>query len=176
MLQVFDLFEVYRNIRNAEVGKWTGCENDSMPRVGRLLRHLSKGMQLLSETIFPSRQKKMFRLGIVFKKTQKVIGMVTLTKNQSDLQCAEVGFWIGQKYWGHGLTTEALKLSMDFGFNQLNLQQIFAWTFEKNTGSKKVLEKCGFKLESVEEAVCIKYDEMQNKLNYRILKTEYKSN
>jgi ribosomal-protein-alanine N-acetyltransferase len=181
ILRLSDFWSVYKNIRNEEVGKWTGPDTHLMPKstliqfLCRLLRHLQKGLRFLLETLCPSKTQKVFRLGIVFRETQKVVGIVTLSRSESEYQCAEVGFWIGKKYWGCGLTTEALKLSIEFGFNTLALEKIVAWTFEKNVGSKKVLEKCGFKLDSVVEAAYLKYNEIQNRLNYRILKSEYKS-
>ncbi|MHC4160246.1 MAG: GNAT family N-acetyltransferase, partial [Planctomycetota bacterium] len=73
-----------------------------------------------------------------------------------------------------GLATEAVRLALEFGFTQLKLNRIFAWTFEKNVGSKKVLEKCGLKPEKVLNDANIRRAEKHNRLNYRILKSEYK--
>jgi len=181
MLRLSDFWNVYKNIRDEEVGKWTGPDTHSMLKntfiqfLCRLLRHLQKGLRLLWDTLRPPKMQKVFRLGIVLRETQKVIGIVTLSRSESESQCAEVGFWIGKKYWGHGLTTETVKIAIEFGFNTLALEKIVAWTFEKNVSSKKVLEKCGFKSDGVVEAAYLKYNEMQNRLNYRILKSEYKS-
>ena len=54
-----------------------------------------------------------------------------------------MGHWLG-KILGKWLATEALKSILDFGFDQLNLEEIYAAYKIGNEGSKKVLIKCGF--------------------------------
>ena len=54
---------------------------------------------------------------------------------------AEVGYWLGEKYWGKGITSSAIKGIVDYGFTELGLERIFAKPFEHNTASRKVLEK-----------------------------------
>ena len=56
----------------------------------------------------------------------------------------QVGYWLGKKYWGNGFATEAVKSILDFGFDQLNLEEIYAAYKIGNEGSKRVLRKCGF--------------------------------
>ena len=60
---------------------------------------------------------------------------------------AEVGYWIGEEYWGKGFATAALDKILYMGFNELKLTRIHAHVFEGNTGSEKVLLKCGFEYE-----------------------------
>jgi RimJ/RimL family protein N-acetyltransferase len=181
MLRLSDAWDVYTNIRDKEVGKWTGpdvcarIENTFIRFASQLLRHLRKGIQLFCQALYPPKNPKVFRLGIVLRETRRVIGIITLSRSKSQPQCAEIGFWIGKKYWGHGLATEAVQLVLEFGFSNIGLERIEAWTFEKNVGSIKVMEKCGFKLDGVVNAAYLKYNEMQNRLNYRILKSEYKN-
>ena len=62
---------------------------------------------------------------------------------------AELGYWLAQPYWGHGLMTEAVKAVSDFGFNHFGLSRITAGVFIYNPGSARVLEKSGFQLEGV---------------------------
>jgi RimJ/RimL family protein N-acetyltransferase len=51
-----------------------------------------------------------------------------------------VGYWIGREYWGRGIATEALRqlLALD------PTRPIYAYVATHNTGSIRVLEKCGF--------------------------------
>ncbi|HMS64732.1 MAG TPA: GNAT family N-acetyltransferase [Ignavibacteria bacterium] len=60
---------------------------------------------------------------------------------------AEVGYWIGEEYWGKGYATEALNKILDIGFNELNFSRIHAHVFEGNIASEKLLLKCGFEYE-----------------------------
>ena len=64
-------------------------------------------------------------------------------------RCAEIDYWLGKNYWRRGLATEAMRLVLKFGFKKLKLHRIHAHTFEKNIASRKVLEKCGFKIEGI---------------------------
>jgi RimJ/RimL family protein N-acetyltransferase len=86
---------------------------------------------------------------------------------------AQIGFWIGKKHWRKGLTTEAVSLALKFGFTELKLDRINAWTFGSNIGSKKVMEKCGLKLEGVTQKAYFKFNEYHDKLNYSILRAEW---
>ena len=58
---------------------------------------------------------------------------------------AELGFWVGRPFWGHGMASEACKRLLQHGFDDLNLKTIFAIYRLKNKRSKAVLKKLGFK-------------------------------
>jgi len=60
---------------------------------------------------------------------------------------AEIGYWIGEEYWGKGIATEALKKIIAIALNDLKLKRIYAGTFEDNIASEKLLLKCGFEYE-----------------------------
>lgn len=62
---------------------------------------------------------------------------------------AEMGYWLGRKYWGGGMMTDAVKSIVSFGFKNLKLHRIYAGVFLFNKGSARVLEKNGFKLEGI---------------------------
>ena len=62
---------------------------------------------------------------------------------------AEIGYWLGEKYWGRGIMTEAVKLVTRFGFAKLKLKRIYAYVFPWNKASMKVLKKAGYRFEGV---------------------------
>lgn len=62
---------------------------------------------------------------------------------------AELGYWIGEPYWGKGIATKATQLICEYAFNELQRVKLFACVFGGNEASKKVLEKCGFQLEGI---------------------------
>jgi RimJ/RimL family protein N-acetyltransferase len=62
---------------------------------------------------------------------------------------AEIGYWLGEPYWGKGIATAAVRLMLEYGFLTLNLERVFAGVFESNEASKKVLLKNGFALDGV---------------------------
>jgi ribosomal-protein-alanine N-acetyltransferase len=60
---------------------------------------------------------------------------------------AEVGYWLGEPFWGRGLMTHALTAFSNFAFPAYDLSRLFALVLEWNTASTRVLEKVGFALE-----------------------------
>ncbi|MNT19631.1 anhydro-N-acetylmuramic acid kinase [compost metagenome] len=56
----------------------------------------------------------------------------------------ELGYRFKKKHWGKGFATESSIAIVDYGFNNLNVDTIFAITDPKNVNSKKVLTKLGF--------------------------------
>ena len=57
----------------------------------------------------------------------------------------ELGYWIGEPYWRKGYATEATRAVLDYGFNELGLEEITAVTHPDNAASQHVLTKCGLK-------------------------------
>ncbi len=55
----------------------------------------------------------------------------------------EVGYWVGKRYWGRGICTEALSMLMSQDFFPTGCE-VVARVMEGNIGSEKVLQKCGF--------------------------------
>ena len=84
------------------------------------------------------------------------IGLMHITKNHK----AEIGYWLGKKYWGKGIMTEAIKIVLDYAFNQINLKRIYAKVFIKNKPSVRILEKNKFKLEGILKKELSKKDKL----------------
>ena len=57
---------------------------------------------------------------------------------------AELGYWLGAAYWGHGFATEAARAAIDYAFGDLGHQVLFSGARVSNPASRRVLEKCGF--------------------------------
>ena len=57
----------------------------------------------------------------------------------------ELGYWIGQPFWGRGYATEGVRLVLQRGFTELQLELIVACHITSNPGSGRVLEKNGFR-------------------------------
>lgn len=68
---------------------------------------------------------------------------------QSDVghRSAEIGYWLGEDFWGKGIATDALKAVTEHAFANFDLCRIFAHVFEWNGASARVLEKAGYTLE-----------------------------
>jgi len=57
---------------------------------------------------------------------------------------AEIGYWLGTRYWGKGYATEAVRALIDHAFTNLEHQALQSSVRVTNPGSRRVLEKCGF--------------------------------
>jgi [ribosomal protein S5]-alanine N-acetyltransferase len=81
---------------------------------------------------------------------------------------AELGYWLGQDYWGQGIITNAITEIVKLAFEKFTINRIYATPFENNVASHKVLEKCGFKLEARFEKIVNKNGEFLDELVYAI--------
>ncbi len=64
----------------------------------------------------------------------------------SDVHCkrAELGFWLGEPFWGRGIMSEAVAELTRRAFGMFDLKRIYAEAFADNPASARVLEKAGF--------------------------------
>ena len=60
---------------------------------------------------------------------------------------AEIGYWLGEPFWGRGIATAALRAVTDYAFAQHDLVRLHAAVYEWNPASARVLEKVGYVLE-----------------------------
>jgi len=61
----------------------------------------------------------------------------------------EIGYWLGAKYWGKGYATEAVRALIDHAFTDLAFTALQSSVGVTNSGSRRVLEKCGFQWNGV---------------------------
>ena len=89
---------------------------------------------------------------------------------QSDIhrKNAELGYWLAELFWGQGIMSVAIKQLIDFTFETLDVDRIFARPFGTNIGSHRVLEKNGFTLEGRFYKVLLKNGEYLDELIYAI--------
>lgn len=59
----------------------------------------------------------------------------------------ELGYWLGEPFWGRGIATEAARAVTDYAFVTFDVCRVEAWVFGWNPASMRVLEKAGFTLE-----------------------------
>ncbi len=109
--------------------------------------------------------------GILFEKDLcGVIGLVE--KTDVNRLCSELGYWIGESFWGKGIATKAVNLVTDYGFKVLSLERIYSSVFDFNQASMRVLEKNGFKKEGVLRNSVIKNGKIHDEHLYARLRNE----
>jgi RimJ/RimL family protein N-acetyltransferase len=60
---------------------------------------------------------------------------------------AEIGYWLGEPFWGRGIATLAVQAMCAYAFATFEIVRLYAHVFEGNIASCRVLEKAGFTLE-----------------------------
>ena len=88
---------------------------------------------------------------VVLKETGEAVGSVGIMTARSEIKSAkiadnecEIGYWIGEPYWGQGLIPEAVNELLRYAFEDLGKTTVWCGYYDGNEKSKRVQEKCGF--------------------------------
>ena len=79
---------------------------------------------------------------------------------------AEIGYWLGEPFWGRGIVTDALRAVTSRAFDEFSLTRIYALPFADNAPSIRVLEKAGYVLEGRMPRSAIKHGVVKDQLMY----------
>jgi RimJ/RimL family protein N-acetyltransferase len=101
------------------------------PQAAMRLAHVVQGFKAGSHYAF----------ALFLREREALIGEASL--NMRAPGTAEMGYWIGEPFWGAGYASEAVGGLLSFGFEMLGLKQIYATCYEDNPASQKVLQKNG---------------------------------
>jgi [ribosomal protein S5]-alanine N-acetyltransferase len=82
--------------------------------------------------------------GITLKGNDKLVGFIGHYNIKWEHFRSEIGYMLTPAYHSKGIATEAIKLLIDFGFNQMNMHSLEAILDPENIASARVLEKNGF--------------------------------
>jgi len=75
-----------------------------------------------------------------------LVGAISLKNIDLVNKKANLGYWIGEQYWGRGIATESVGLIINYAFSdELKLKEVSAYVFPENKASVRVLEKTGMK-------------------------------
>jgi [ribosomal protein S5]-alanine N-acetyltransferase len=84
----------------------------------------------------------------------------------------ELGYWLGEPFWGKGIATLAVKRFITYVFEHYDFIKIFAYVFSSNPSSARVLMKAGFKLEGCLRDQIVKNGQTLDQMVYGILRKE----
>jgi len=179
-LRIADILGVYLNIRGNEVNKWTSepdskvVNNKVLKYFRKILYYSKKAFIMGVKALLRIRDDKVFRFAIKVKNTSTLTaGIVSITKCD-DRKIADIGFWMGKKHWGKGYMSQVVRLAVDISFSELKLELLKAWTYGENMGSRKVLEKNGFTISSIEKDKYKLYGRSHDRYNYELAKVRTK--
>ena len=90
-------------------------------------------------------------------------------------QTAEMGYYIGEPYWGKGIGTCAVSQICHTIFTKTNILRIYAEPFAYNTASSRILEKNGFQLEGTLRQNAVKNGKILDMKMYSLIKTDWQA-
>jgi RimJ/RimL family protein N-acetyltransferase len=88
-------------------------------------------------------------------------------------QRAEIGYWLGKPHRGQGYMSEATRQVIQFGFEELSLNRIYAGYFTRNPASRRVMEKAGMTYEGTYRQNVLKWGEFVDVGMCSILRAEF---
>lgn len=161
--------DIVKNVNNLNVSKWllvVPCPyklKDAKEWIKKNKEYWTK--KLVTDYVF----------GIELKEEEKIIGTIGLHHVDRYQGNAEVGYWLGERYWKKGYGSEALKALINFAFKRLKLRRLEVGVFSQNLSSGKLLEKFGFVKEGIrKESRRSKADgKIHNEIMYGLLKKDY---
>lgn len=162
-LRKLDAISISNHANDKDIARYT-----SVPHPYKL----KDAQHFIKKTKINLEKKEAFELGIELKETKEVIGMISLMKIDRENKNAEMGYWLGKKYWRKGIMREAIKLILIFGFRELKLERIYAKVLHPNVASAKLLEKSGFEYEGRLRRTTLRKGKWYDDLCYGILRTE----
>lgn len=160
---------------------------DDAPQIARLANNKNIWNNLRDYMPFPyqlsdakgfielvSHQNPCLTYGISFH--DELCGVVGVN-DQKDIykKSVEIGYWLGEPYWGKGIASAALKLMTNYAFDTLDINRIYTSVFEANHASMKVLNKNGYTKEGILRKAVYKNDVFLDEHRYGILRSEWTS-
>lgn len=93
-------------------------------------------------------ENKIGRFSTILKETGELIGWTGIKFVNDHVENGNTNFYdygyrLNEKFWNKGYASEATKVWLDYGFNQMKINEINAYTHAQNGASNKVLEKNG---------------------------------
>ncbi len=126
----------------------------------------------MTNHLLPAQGVSSWSWAIVLKESDgEMIGLVELWREGKP---ENRGFWLGKRYWGRGLMTEAVEPVMDYAFEQLGFDTLVFSNARGNSRSRRVKEKTGARLVRVEPASFVNPAYSEREV-WELTKTEWQS-
>jgi ribosomal-protein-alanine N-acetyltransferase len=101
---------------------------------------------------------------------EAVGGIGLMLKGDIHRCSAEIGYWLGETFWGRGVVTEAVRAMTQWAFDNFHLSRIYAGVLEWNPASMRVLEKAGYQFEGRLRKAVVKQNQVMDEFIYSIVR------
>ncbi|NDV23603.1 GNAT family N-acetyltransferase [Desulfovibrio sp. JC022] len=91
--------------------------------------------------------------------------------------CVEVGWRLDKQFWGHGYATEAARFALNYGFTELDLDEIVAFTAIENSPSQAVMKRLGmaYNSETFEHPSVPRNSSLRKHVLYRMTREDWRA-
>ena len=120
--------------------------------------------------------RKYYFLHMELKETHEQVGSIgyTVVDNTPIGKLVHLGYFTYSRFWKKGYTSEALQKVFEYAFTENNVYRVTTGFLTENKASERVMQKNGM----MKEAEYIDYEwhdgKIKSRLEYRLLKTEWK--
>lgn len=129
-------------------------EMNDNPNVNKFLRNpvttKIEAEKYIQKIIDEYNKNGISRFAVFLKENNKLIGFSGLKyRNQEEnnhINFYDLGYRFSEEYWKKGYATEAAVFWLNYGFNEMNLSEIYASAVSENIASNNLLKKLGFKM------------------------------
>ncbi|KPL17265.1 MAG: hypothetical protein AMJ92_11920 [candidate division Zixibacteria bacterium SM23_81] len=165
-----DLTDLHAIVSQEEVMK-------DLPEGIMSMEQTEKGLRWIIECYGKNTPEKIvkFSVGVVEKDTGKLIGWCGLGPLEFDESDTEIYYGLSRPYWGRGITTEAAKALLHYGFHTIGLDKIVAIVKPENIASQRVIEKLGLNYRRKILGLPQKFKFFEGLLYYSLTRKEYKT-
>ena len=134
--ELIDAYDIYEHAKDKGVAESAGWLPHESPEYS---------MKIIEERLM-----KPGTYAIVPRSVRKPIGSISLMFGKdANISLgeneAELGYWVGKRYWGNGYVPEASKALIEHGMGDLGLTRIWCLCRLDNANSIRVQDKCGFR-------------------------------
>jgi RimJ/RimL family protein N-acetyltransferase len=100
----------------------------------------------------------------------EAVGGIGITPREGIFaKSAEFGYWLGERYWGRGIMSTAVRAVAPWALAHFELLRLESWVFARNVASMRVLEKCGFVREGLLRRSAVKDGEILDRVAYALI-------
>ncbi|MDE2785957.1 MAG: GNAT family protein [Chloroflexota bacterium] len=83
----------------------------------------------------------------IASESELIGGIGIQTQRDVHRRSGEIGYWLGEPFWGRGIATAVLRTFTEYAFEQFDLVRVYGYVYEWNPASARVLEKVGYQFE-----------------------------
>jgi len=161
------------------LGRTTLKTCNASPHIQKLLlrriylnRILKNGAAQWIEYVVPRQEAGQEYAFAILNENRTLVGVSELVDVKDG--AAELGFWIGKSYWGREYATKAGQKTLRFASEELGLKRVFGRPLERNTPSRRIVEKLDFEFKQIETHENPKWEDADKVARYKIHRDQWK--